>query len=299
MSRKYFLFSGLTLMLLVGLYDFVYVIHLLTLSGSTSSEDVVMVIVLCLIILGLCIPSLILTINAFRKKQDSLIASVLLIIASTVYLGYRMFYLARILQSTLHSGEPFELLFYWSMFALGQFLIGLLPVGLAIFSLFNFKKNAQDYIVSSKINSIFYYIVMTLSFQAFIIFSTTGIRGSVILGSSHSNENIAQAIIYNLSSLAIIGLITPSFVMSFFINKQKISRILALVASIIVLGVYTWSIATSLAHSAEYSFSQTLSVLFIEMIGTMLECLVLVASTVLMLVRFKSKQPAQIKTELE
>lgn len=299
MSRKYFLFSGLTLMLLVGLYDLVSVIHMLSLPSSTSSGDIVAVIVLCLINLGLCIPSLILTINAFKKKQDSLVASVLLIIASTIYLGYRVFYLSRILQSTLHPGEPFELLFYWSMFALGQFIIGLLPVGLAIFSLFIFKKNEQDYVFSSKINSIFYYIVMTLALQAFILFSTTGIRCSVILSSSHTNENIAQAIIYNISSLAIIGLITPSFVMSFFKNKQKISHTLAFVAAIVVLAVHSWSLAITLIHSSEYSFSQSLTVAFLEMTGTVFECLVLVASTVLMLVRFKTKQPAQIKTELE
>ncbi|MBO6262193.1 MAG: hypothetical protein J6N95_06280 [Bacilli bacterium] len=301
MSKKYFLFSGLTLMLLEGLYDIVSIIYSVSISSSSSTYvlDFTTVLIFCLINLFLSIPSLVLTILAFKNKKDSLAASVLLIAASIIYFGYRIFSLTKMMQIIMYPDQDIKMMMYWLIYALAQVIFGLLPVALAILSLFNFRKNEQDYVVSSKLNNVFYYIVMTIAFQAFILYFTAGIRISLIMNGFSDIYTALQAIVFDVSSLVIIGAMVPSFIFSFFNNKQKISRRLALLAAITVLGVHIFSTIITFVQATQYDTSVTSSLVFLEVLGTMFECVVLAASMVLMLIKFKSKQSAQIKTELE
>ena len=144
MSKKYFLFSGLTLMLLAGLYDIVSIIYSVSISSSSSTYvlDFTTVLIFCLINLFLSIPSLILTILAFKNKKDSLAASVLLIAASTIYFGYRIFNLSKMMQIIMYPDQDIKMMMYWLIYALGQAIFGLLPVALAILSLFSFYKQS-------------------------------------------------------------------------------------------------------------------------------------------------------------
>ena len=199
----------------------------------------------------------------------------------------------------MYPDQDIKMMMYWLIYALAQVIFGLLPVALAILSLFNFRKNEQDYVVSSKLNNVFYYIVMTIAFQAFILYFTAGIRISLIMNGFSDIYTALQAIVFDVSSLVIIGAMVPSFIFSFFNNKQKISRRLALLAAITVLGVHIFSTIITFVQATQYDTSVTSSLVFLEVLGTMFECVVLAASMVLMLIKFKSKQSAQIKTELE
>ncbi len=301
MSKKYFLFAGLTLMLLVGLYDIVSIIYSVSFSSSSIrySSDFTTALIFCLINLFLSIPSLILTIFAFKNKKDTLVPSILLIAASTLYFGYRIFNLSDMMRIAMYPEQDIKMRLYWLIYAFGQAFFGLLPVALAILSLFIFRKNEQDYVVSSKLNNVFYYIVMTIAFQAFILYFTAGIRISMVMDGFSDFYTALQAIVFDVSSLVIIGAMIPSFIFSFFNNKQKISRRLALLVAIAVLGVHISSISLTFVQTAQNNTSVTSSLIFIEVLGTMLECVALAASMVLMLIKFKSKQPAQIKEELE
>ena len=301
MSKKYFLFSGLTLMLLVGLYDIVSIIYSVSFSSSSIrySSDFTTALIFCLINLFLSIPSLVLTIFAFKNKKDTLVPSILLIAASTLYFGYRIFNLSDMMRIAMYPEQDIKMRLYWLIYAFGQAFFGLLPVALAILSLFNFRKNEQDYVVSSKLNNVFYYIVMTIAFQAFILYFTAGIRISMVMDGFSDFYTALQAIVFDVSSLVIIGAMIPSFIFSFFNSKQKISRRLALLAAITVLGVHISSISLTFVQTSQHDASVTSSLIFIEVLGTMLECVVLAASMVLMLIKFKSKQSAQIKEELE
>ena len=140
---------------------------------------------------------------------------------------------------------------------------------------------------------------MTIAFQAFILYFTAGIRISLIMNGFSDIYTALQAIVFDVSSLVIIGAMVPSFIFSFFNNKQKISRRLALLAAITVLGVHIFSTIITFVQATQYDTSVTSSLVFLEVLGTMFECVVLAASMVLMLIKFKSKQSAQIKTELE
>ena len=286
-------------MLLVGIFDLVTAIYYLTrMSSLSDNSELIFAFVIAIINTGLCIPSLVLTIKATKNKSNSLVASVLLIIASTLYFGYRIFSVARLSQSAFASGQSYQMTMYWMTYMLGQVLIGLLPVGLAIFSLVTFKKNEQDYVLSQKINKIFYYIVLALVFQAFISYSTTGIRGSIVANSS-SMESLIQTLIYLIGSLGLIGLATPSFILSFFEKKKDVSRNLMLIAALLMLGIHTWSLIISFQQASEYNIGTLTELVAIESVGVIAEFIVLIASAILMFVKFKSKEPEQIKTELE
>lgn len=301
MSRKYFLFSALAIMLLVGIFDFVYAVYYLSRLSSFTNTEIIVTFVLAAVNIGLCVPSLVFTIKAFRRKENNLVASVLLIIASTMYFGYRMFSVAKTLKSAIYPDEDIEMVMYWMTYAFSQALIGLLPVALAILSLVTFKKSEQDYVPSRKINKIFYYIVLAFAFQAFLSLSTTGIRGTLILrySSSESISNIVQALIYLIGSLGIIGCAIPSFVFSFFERKKDLSRNLLLVAAFIIIGIYIWSTIVSIQQSKAYSISGVTELIIVESVGIFLEIGVIIAGSILMFVKFKTKQPEQTKPELE
>ena len=303
MSKKYFLFSALAIMLLVGFFDFIYAIyHLIRLASySGSATEIVVSFVFAAINLGLCIPALVMTIKAFKNKENSItVPSVLALVATTLYFAYRIYSVTKMLTSSMYSGQDIQINLYYLVYAFGQTLIGLLPVALAILSLVTFKKGEQDYVPSQKINKIFFYIVVAFSFQEFLSFATTGIRGSLVLSYSRSTVTDAiQALIYLFGSLGIIGCLIPSFILSLFERKRDVSRNLLLIAAIIVLGVNTWSIISTISSAKEYNIGLIAELLVLQSIGVIAECAVIIVGIVMMYVKFKTNEPAQIKTELE
>lgn len=294
MSRKYFLFSGITLVLLIALFDLVYYTDAIAhLSESDNNVDLIVGIFIMLIAFGTCIPSLILTIKAFKRKENNVVASVLLIIASVVYFGFSVVNYTKIVSAVIRGGTGSkEELMFWTIYMIGQFLILLFPVVLAIFSLFNFKRSEQDYIPSQKVSSIFFYIVAALSFQAFLTYLTTGLRGAVVMGTYSDSDSDYVIFIYLIAALAMAGFGIPAFVLSFFERKKKNSQILLTITAFIVLLTHIFSV---IQYVADYEKTVDL----IPYAGTFMECAVLPIAVVFMFIKFKTKEPEQIKTELE
>ena len=299
MSRKYFLFSGITIMLMLGVYDFVYSIQEFAFLHSFNGG--ITPFIFSLVALGLCIPALVLAIKAFKRKENNLVASVFLIVAAVSYFGYRIVSVASMLGTLLRHNEPIYVSLSWVVYGVEEFLIGLLPVVLAVFSLFDFKKNQQDYDVSSKVSNVFYYIAMAIALQSFIIFSLIGARIAFVIN-SYAGNAVLDCLIYSLSGLAILGLITPSFIMSFFKNKDKfVNRVLLLVASILVTVTYIWSTKNSIDSINSFASPNNNASIFFEVFGNLMTVSVIMVSAILSFKKFKGKEPeiTQTNNELE
>ena len=299
MSRKYFLFSGITIMLMLGVYDFVYSIQ--EFAFLHSFDGGITPFIFSLVALGLCIPALVLAIKAFKRKENNLVASVFLIVAAVSYFGYRIVSVASMLGTLLRHNEPIYVSLSWVVYGVEEFLIGLLPVVLAVFSLFDFKKNQQDYDVSSKVSNVFYYIATAIALQSFIIFSSIGARIAFVIN-SYAGNAVLDCLIYSLSGLAILGLITPSFIMSFFKNKDKfVNRVLLLVASILVTVTYIWSTKNSIDSINSFASPNNNASIFFEVFGNLMTVSVIMVSAILSFKKFKGKEPeiTQTNNELE
>lgn len=286
-------------MLMLGVYDFVYSIQEFAFLHSFNGG--ITPFIFSLVALGLCIPALVLAIKAFKRKENNLVASVFLIVAAVSYFGYRIVSVASMLGTLLRHNEPIYVSLSWVVYGVEEFLIGLLPVVLAVFSLFDFKKNQQDYDVSSKVSNVFYYIAMAIALQSFIIFSLIGARIAFVIN-SYAGNAVLDCLIYSLSGLAILGLITPSFIMSFFKNKDKfVNRVLLLVASILVTVTYIWSTKNSIDSINSFASPYNNVSIFFEVFGNLMTVSVIMVAAILSFKKFKGKEPkiTQTNNELE
>ena len=104
---------------------------------------------------------------------------------------------------------------------------------------------------------------------------------------------------YDLSALAILGFLTPSFVFSFFKRKQQLSRTFLMVSGIVSVATYLLAMIVTIFGDREYSMGEIGTLVIIEMSSTLIKCIVIVVSIILTKTMYKTIENSKPKTELE
>ena len=296
MSKKYFLFTGLTLLLITGFYHFVYGLYSIF---HGFSFEIILILIVGMVVFGLSIASLVLAIKAFKNKSDHLVASVLCVVAAAVSFIYIVYSSGVTINMMVHFDAVMPHVVYM-IFNLGvQMLAAMIPLICAILSFINFKKSEADYVPSQKVSYIFYYIAAALVFSAFLAFFRAGVSASMLAVSGQNVGNMMIYLFYDLSALAILGFLTPSFVFSFFKRKQQLSRTFLMVSGIVSVATYLLAMIVTIFGDREYSMGEIDTLLIIEMFSTLIKCIVIVVSIILTKTMYKTIENSKPKTELE